>query len=120
MTERPTELRDCGQIDILLWLLRQRRRFRVAGESMLPLLQPGDEVLVNPRAYRRLPPQPGDLVVAPHPHRANFWLVKRVVAVKDNQDCILMGDNAKASTDSRTFGAIPAHKLLGKVVCRFL
>jgi type IV secretory pathway protease TraF len=31
-----------------------------------------------------------------------------------------MGDNAKASTDSRTFGAIPAHKLLGKVVCRFL
>ena len=31
---------------------------------MAPLLEPGDEVLADPRAYRRSPPHPGDIVVA--------------------------------------------------------
>lgn len=86
---------------------------------MLPLLQPGDEVLVNPNAYRVSSPMPGDLVVAQHPHRLDLRLIKRVVTVQDNGDCILIGDNPTASTDSRHFGAISPARILGQVVCRF-
>ena len=86
---------------------------------MLPLLQPGDEVLVNPRAYHTVSPSPNDLVVAQHPHNPNLRLIKRVTAVLGDGACFVTGDNPKASTDSRTFGAIAPQQILGKVICRF-
>ncbi|HEY9738578.1 MAG TPA: S24/S26 family peptidase, partial [Trichocoleus sp.] len=67
----PTHLRHSRLTDLLLWLLRQRLRLRVVGRSMLPLLRPGEEVLVDLWAYRGKAktgspqhPQPGDIVVA--------------------------------------------------------
>ena len=47
--------------EILLWLIRKRRRYRVKGDSMLPLLRADDEVLVNQNAYRHQSPQMGDI-----------------------------------------------------------
>lgn len=86
---------------------------------MQPLLQPGDEVLLDPTAYSQAQPQVGDLVVALHPQRSNFRIIKRVVAVTAEGACLLQGDNRAASEDSRVFGAVAAHQILGKVVCRF-
>lgn len=53
----------CSYWELFLWILRRRSRFRVTGNSMTPLLQSGEEILVDPQAYRRIAPQPGDLVI---------------------------------------------------------
>jgi nickel-type superoxide dismutase maturation protease len=85
---------------------------------MVPLLQPGDEVLINPTAYRHRRPQSGDLVVAQHPQRPHISLIKWVV-YGDERGYFLKGINTIASTDSRHFGWVPRPKILGQVVCRF-
>ena len=68
---------DSGVRELLLWLVRRRRRFRVTGESMLPVLKPGDVVLADLLAYRHSHPQPGDIVIARHPLRRDVILIKR-------------------------------------------
>lgn len=112
-------LKNSSLLDLLLWLLGLRSRFRVTGNSMLPLLQPGEEILIHPRAYRHQCPLPGDLVVVSHPSRPELRLVKRVVQVKEDGDCFLMGENTSESTDSRSFGWVSSDHLLGKVISRF-
>ncbi|MBC8231593.1 nickel-type superoxide dismutase maturation protease [bacterium] len=114
------KLKDSNLSDLLLWLLRRRLRFRIAGNSMTPLLKSGDEVLVNPRAYQQMTPQSGDIVVARHPYRKDLRLVKRVAAVLDDGSCIIEGDNSSESTDSRSFGAIFPKHIFGQVTSRFL
>jgi nickel-type superoxide dismutase maturation protease len=106
---------------LLLWALGRRVRYRVSGESMSPGLRSGDEVLVNPRAYRRRPPRAGDVVVARHPWRSDVRLIKRVASVTSSGALVLRGDNpdALASTDSRTLGALPLSALEGRVVYQF-
>jgi nickel-type superoxide dismutase maturation protease len=113
------ELQDSGIWQFLLWILRLRWRFRVNGTSMLPLLKPGQEVLINPRAYKYRHPQPGDIVVAQRPDRPDVRLIKRVVSITENGRCILKGDNPLESTDSRNFGPVPMEYLVGQVTGRF-
>lgn len=86
---------------------------------MLPLLKPGEEILIDPRAYKRLFPRVNDIVVAKHPY-ADFRLVKRVVAVLEDGSCFLRGDNLLESTDSRSFGAVKLEQILGRVTSRFI
>jgi nickel-type superoxide dismutase maturation protease len=86
---------------------------------MATLLEPGDEVLVDPRAYRQKPPRPGDLVVARHPYRTDLLLIKRVARVLENGYCALEGDNPAESTDSRAFGSLSPERILGRVTSRF-
>ena len=115
----PDKLPEITPREFLLWVLRFRKRFRVSGPSMLPLLKAGDEVLVDRRAYRRTEPTRGDIVVAEHPTQANLPLIKRVVSVLEDGRCILKGDNLAFSTDSRSFGAVSPTQILGRVTCRF-
>lgn len=117
--DRFTELHDANFEEFMRWVMRKRRRFRISGPSMMPLLQPGEEVLIDPLAYTEQTPEPGDIVVAEHPTLPGFRLVKRVVAVLDTGDCILIGDNSSESTDSRSFGAVPCKKIVGRVTSRF-
>lgn len=49
----------------------------VSERSMAPALEPG-QVLLASRLRR---PRRGRLVCLPHPHRDEFWLVKRVVGL---------------------------------------
>ncbi|WP_225885202.1 nickel-type superoxide dismutase maturation protease [Leptolyngbya sp. KIOST-1] len=114
----PLLLRDSHLADVGLWLLRRRRRFRIVGDSMQPLLAPGTEVLINPFAYRHHPPVPGDLVVAYHPRQPGLRLIKWVVRI-EAEGCFLQGLNTAASTDSREFGLVPWEGIVGQVVCRF-
>lgn len=100
--------------EFLLWLLRRRQRFRISGNSMQPLLKPGDEVLIAPGAT----PVPGDIVVARHPFRRDVRLIKRVQAVVGDR-YVLTGDNPAESTDSRTFGPVAAEQIIGRVTSRF-
>ena len=86
---------------------------------MFPLLKPGDEVLIDPNAYRRHSPQPGDIVISQHPYQASLRIVKRVKSVTADGRYHLEGDNPAESTDSRTFGAIASENILGRVICRF-
>ena len=117
-TSSPSQLRSSHPTDVVLWLLRLRRRFRIVGESMQPLLVAGTEVLIDPSAYRQRRPSPGDLVVAYHPYQPGLRLIKWVVYV-EAEGCFLKGLNAAASTDSREFGLVPWERILGQVVCRF-
>jgi nickel-type superoxide dismutase maturation protease len=105
----------------LLWLLGFRKRFRVTGNSMMPLLNPGDIVLVNLKAYKHTTPNKGDIIVAKHPYLLNVNLIKQVKAVLDDGRCFIIGVNKNllASTDSRAFGPIAQDRILGQVSSRF-
>ena len=115
----------------LAWAVMRRKpsRISIEGGSMAPSLAPGDQALVfTPTRYER-----GDVVVVEHPHRPDYEMVKRLVALPgdpapdrleaDQASRILRpgeywveGDFAAASTDSRQFGPVPADALKAKVV----
>lgn len=105
--------------ELILWLLGKRKRFRVTGNSMFPLLTPGEEVLIDLNIYQKQLPEVGDIVIAQHPTQKDLQLIKRVVTVKENGSCLLLGDNPTASTDSRKFGEVKLHLIQGRVTCRF-
>ena len=81
---------------------------------MAPTIQAGDWLLVDPSAYIRRTPQPGQLVVAVDPRDAARELVKRVSAVDLDGRLLLRGDARDASTDSRTFGAVDPAAVRGR------
>ena len=113
------DLKESDFRELLLWLLRLRWRFRVTGVSMIPLLKPGDEVLVDPGAYRKTPPYPGHIILMRHPYRAGTRLVKRVTQVLEEGRCLVRGDNPSESTDSRSFGTVSPAQIMGRVTSRF-
>jgi nickel-type superoxide dismutase maturation protease len=103
--------------EFLLWLLRRRRRYRVTGGSMQPLLKVDDEVLVDPRAYRHRPPGVGEIVVADHPTRAGLQIIKRVKETHNDGTFLLAGDNPDPTQTSSSL--VPAGLILGRVTSRF-
>lgn len=86
---------------------------------MIPNLQPGDEILVDARAYRQASPQVNDIVVASRPDRADVTMIKRVAAIEQDGTLVLLGDNPASSTDSRTFGPVYPQNILGKATSKF-
>ncbi len=70
-----------------------RARAAVRGHSMMPTLHHGDWVLVDPNAYRRRPPSPGELVVA---ESAEGPLVKRVAELVGPASVLIAGDAPSA------------------------
>jgi nickel-type superoxide dismutase maturation protease len=116
--EHTLDVPDLRLRELLAWGLRRRRRFRVVGRSMLPTLREGEQVLVDPRAFRRRPPRSGELVVLRHPHRPDLKMVKRIDRVESSGGVTVVGDNPDASTDSRTLGIVAPQLLVGRVQCR--
>lgn len=110
-------MRESNGKEILLWLIRQRWRYRVKGDSMFPLLSTNDEVLVNLNAYRRQPPQIGDIVVAWHPTQTGLQIIKRIKEVDDTGRCHLLGDNSDPARNSSIW--VHFSLVLGRVTSRF-
>jgi nickel-type superoxide dismutase maturation protease len=102
------------QIGLLLFAFRIR--YRVEGDSMLPLLEDGDEVLVNEGAKIEV----GDIVIARHPHHKDIEMVKRVAGIYDKKFYSLLGDNPPESSDSRHFGLVEGKLIIGKVESRLV
>ncbi|MEM6613353.1 MAG: nickel-type superoxide dismutase maturation protease [Cyanobacteria bacterium P01_C01_bin.72] len=105
--------------ELIMWLLRRRQRLRVVGESMLPLLCPGEEVLVDIYAYSKASPKIGDVVVITHPIQKGLTIVKRITAISDRQTYFVVGDNPEASTDSRHWGTVKLASIIGRVTSKF-
>lgn len=81
---------------------------RVEGHSMWPSLVPDDIVLATPL----LRPTTGSIVVAKVEGRE---VIKRVESL-DQDKLVLLGDNYYHSRDSRQFGPISRHQVLGTVL----
>ncbi len=105
-------MREASWFDIFLLKIGLRQRVRVAGDSMLPILKNGDEVLVKPgKSY-----QPGEIVVTRHPYK-NIKIIKRITEFSTGGKLFLRGDNPAEGSDSRTFGGVEEKDILGRVVC---
>ena len=96
-------------------------RVEVAELSMLPALRPGDWLL----ALRTRRIRPGQVVLAWHPARAGFLLVKRAVRrVEGNGEASggwwLESDNPGAgAVDSNRFGPVREELIVGRVLGRY-
>ena len=93
---------------------------RVAGESMLPTLRPGDLLAASP--VREQPVARGTLVIVRD--SSGLEVVKRVAMLEEKEAPSetrywLLGDNADASTDSRTHGLYGEGQLVGIVRARY-
>jgi nickel-type superoxide dismutase maturation protease len=105
--------------EIGLWMLGKRWRFCVAGDSMLPTLHSGEDVLVMPiSAQSRL--FVGDIVVCLHPLKPAVRMVKRVSEIFYDGSCYVLSDNAAAGSDSRAFGVVDRKFIVGRVTSRLV
>ncbi len=91
-------------------------RVEVAEHSMLPALRSGDWLL----AWRTRRIRPGQVVLAWHPSRPGFRLVKRAVRRVDG-GWWLESDfpGAPGAADSSRFGPVPDDKIIGRVLFRY-
>jgi nickel-type superoxide dismutase maturation protease len=106
-----TQVRIAGEV--LAWLSGRRRRIRVTGASMEPLLTEGQFVLVADR-----PPKVGEAALARHPERPELLVIKRVRAWTPDRRAELASDNESAGTDSRSWGPVAADLVLGTATVR--
>jgi nickel-type superoxide dismutase maturation protease len=102
-----------------LW--RSLRRVEVTGSSMRPTLMPGDRLVVIAPPFGPVPwPRPGDIVALRDPRRADRILVKRVASTHPRAGTLeVLGDDPRASADSRSFGPVPRTSIVGRAVYRY-
>ncbi len=89
-------------------------RVEVRGESMRPVLRPGDRLLV--RRTDRV--RPGEIAVVRDPRDGRSLWIKRVHDVTDD-GVDVRGDAPDRSTDSRQVGPVPRRLVVGRVVRRY-
>jgi signal peptidase I len=84
-------------------------RFKVSGHSMMPILKPGQEILVSSLPYLLRKPRVGDIVAF---KKKDLFIVKRIKKVIDSR-LQVTGDN---TSDSKDYGWIGRSEILGKVI----
>jgi nickel-type superoxide dismutase maturation protease len=90
------------------------RLLRVTGNSLLPVYQDGDFVLVSKIPYLFSISKQGDIIA--FRHEAYGTMIKQVEAVSTDKDEIHVTGTQENSVDSRHFGPISKEDVLGKVV----
>jgi len=90
-------------------------RVAVAEHSMEPALHPGDWLLARRTARVR----PGQVVLAWHPERPGFLLVKRVAWREDGGWWLASDNPAAGAVDSARFGPVPDEKIVAVVLLRY-
>ena len=105
-----------GRVPGLYWVIAFliAKRIVVRGRSMIPAFSPGERVLFDRLAYSIDDPLVGDIVLARHPARPGVRMIKRVAEVGDENEYVLLGDNAEESTDSRTLGPFRRKDIVGR------
>jgi nickel-type superoxide dismutase maturation protease len=106
-------MRTATYTDIFWLLFDYYERYRIEGDSMLPTLQHGEQVLIQQTETYQI----NDIVVAQHPYKTSVILIKRISEI-NKKGFYLLGDNLSDSTDSRSLGFFQLNDLLGKVVCK--
>ncbi|MFF3361723.1 nickel-type superoxide dismutase maturation protease [Streptomyces misionensis] len=86
----------------------------VTGPSMVPTLQPGDQLLVRYGGAVRA----GDVVVLRHPFQQDLLVVKRAAERREGGWWVL-GDNPYAGGDSTDYGVVPEELILGRAWLRY-
>jgi nickel-type superoxide dismutase maturation protease len=87
----------------------------VAEDSMLPGLRPGDWLV----AHRTRQIRPGQVVLAWHPGRPGFLLVKRAARRVDGGWWLESDNPAAGAADSGRFGPVPPELVVGRVLLRY-
>jgi phage repressor protein C with HTH and peptisase S24 domain len=90
------------------------RFLRVTGDSLLPVYQDGDFVLVSKIPYLFSTSKQGDIIA--FRHAAYGTMIKQVQAVSSDKDEIHVTGTQENSIDSRQFGPITKEAVLGKVI----
>jgi nickel-type superoxide dismutase maturation protease len=85
---------------------------RITGDSLLPVYQEGDFVLVAKIPFLLKLPRQGDVVI--FRHAVYGQLIKEVERVTP-QGMYVIGSHER-SVDSRQFGVVPWEALVGKVI----
>lgn len=93
------------------------RRVRVRGDSMYPLLEPGEGVLFDRLAYRWEPPRRGDLVLVNRPAEPGGNLIKLVAGLPGEEIAVAL-DRLWVNASRMTFpvpmvGSLPGRWKLG-------
>jgi signal peptidase I len=93
---------------------------KVAGASMTPTFNDGDWLLVRwfdgPLPHNSGDSLIGKVVIVERDERPGIFLVKRLQ--KTHGGIYWVQGDSHESTDSRTWGWIPALELVGSVICR--
>lgn len=87
---------------------------RIIGPSMEPAVRNGEWWVVRPVRRGRV----GQVVALRHPARPDLVIVKRL-ARREGGGWWVEGDNADASEDSRSFGAISDDMIIGVLFWRY-
>jgi len=91
-------------------------RVRIVGQSMSPTLNDGDWTLFLATHGRNA--RTGSIILVQRDLH-DFIQVKRIKRVSGDGSLWVEGDNSEASTDSRTWGAVPPDAVRGKFLLRY-
>ncbi|MEC8974722.1 MAG: S24 family peptidase [Actinomycetota bacterium] len=92
--------------EVFAWIIGRRRRFRVQGNSMEPVISDRDVILLAPDGRFEI----GDIVVGRHPFKKTH--VIKYVTVIAPDDYIEL--RSPEGTDSRQFGRTHSSQIIGR------
>ncbi|OEV07343.1 signal peptidase, partial [Streptomyces nanshensis] len=95
-------------------LLKRIGLAEVYNPSMLPVLRPGDRLVVKYGSRAR----PGAVMVLRHPLQHDLLIVKRAVERRSGGRWWVVGDNPQVRNDSREFGAVPEELMVARAWVR--
>ena len=90
------------------------RLFRIRGHSLEPEYQPGDFVLASKIPFLFHSPKRGNVIIFKHPEIG--LLIKHIETFDPDTDQATVLGTHPYSVDSRQFGPISRHQILGKVL----
>lgn len=67
-------------------------RTKVEGESMMPTLHNGDNLLVDKLTYRFRDPERYEIIVFPYKHEENVYYIKRIIGLPGETIQIVDGE----------------------------
>lgn len=108
---------DTNFREIFLWVLQLRKKYRVEGHSMMPLLKPGDQIMVKKVKKDEL--SVNDIVIFKHPFDKKKKLVKQIDKIYDKNRLVVSGINKEDSLDSRSLGIINKKLIIGRLSSLF-